>query len=113
MAVELKVMRYDPATDQEPYFDQFEVPVIEEEIWSIMDALDYIHENLDGSLAYYRHSICNHGICARCAVRVNGRNRLACEYPCPSEGKVLIEPSNRNIVKDLVTTTSKAAQDDA
>ena len=32
---------------------------------TVMDLLDYISQNIDPSLGYYRHSVCNHGVCGR------------------------------------------------
>ena len=29
---------------------------------TVMDLLDYISQNIDPSLGYYRHSVCNHGV---------------------------------------------------
>ena len=55
-------------------YDTYEVPLPADGSCSVMDVLDYIYEHLDGTLAYYRHSVCNQGICGRCGVRANGKN---------------------------------------
>lgn len=100
--MKVKVFRFDPAKNQESYFQNFEVPVSSEEKWTVMDVLDYIVHNLDSSLSYYRHSVCNQGICGRCSLKVNGKAELACVYKV-TDTELLLEPKSNNIVKDLVT----------
>ena len=46
----LEVFRYRPEVESEPTFDSFEVPFHPE--WMILDALNYIKDDLDGSLSY-------------------------------------------------------------
>ena len=49
-AVTLEVFRYRPEDDAEPTYESFEVPFHPE--WMILDALNYIKDDLDGSLSY-------------------------------------------------------------
>lgn len=71
---------------------------------TVMDILDYIYEKLDSSLAYYRHSTCNQGICGRCALKLNGRTVLSCmERVDSSLESIFLEPKNQKVVRDLVT----------
>lgn len=71
---------------------------------TVMDLLDYIYENLDHSLAYYRHSTCNQGICGRCALKLNGKTVLSCMEKVDSTLTVItLEPKNNKVVRDLVT----------
>ena len=98
----VKVYRYDPSIGKEAYYQVFKIPVKDEDNWTIMDVLNYISLNLDNTLAYYRHSACNHGICGRCSLKVNGLVRLACIYPARGE-EILLEPKNAKVIKDLVT----------
>ncbi|SBV93156.1 conserved hypothetical protein [uncultured Eubacteriales bacterium] len=82
---------------------QYELPT-DAGIATVMQALDYIYENLDHSLAYFRHSACCQGICGRCAVKVNGRTVLACtEKIDPQTERLLLEPAGQRIIRDLVT----------
>ena len=83
-------------------YDTYEVPLPADGSCSVIDVLDYIYEHLDGTLAYYRHSVCNQGICGRCGVRANGKNGLACVTRVWGE-ELLLEPKNNKVVKDLVT----------
>ena len=58
--IKVTVFRYDPGVDLEPYYQAYEVPW--ETGMSAMTALDYIYNNLDGTLAYYDHAGCDLGI---------------------------------------------------
>ncbi len=70
--------------------------------WVLLDALNYIKDNIDGSLSY-RWS-CRMGICGSCGMMVNGEPKLTCaafvsEY---APGPVRIEPLRYfPIIRDL------------
>lgn len=98
----VKIYRFDPSRDLEGYFDECDIPVTSTDRWTIMDVLDYIALNCDSSLSYFKHSACNHGVCGRCGVRVNGKVKLACTYTI-TEDKLVLEPKSSGIIKDLVT----------
>lgn len=97
----IKVYRFNPESDNSSYFDEFQLPQKKEDKCTAMDILRYIYENLDQTLSFYNHSACNHGICGRCAVKINGKVRLACTYVIDSD-EIIIEPKNNKVVKDLV-----------
>lgn len=103
--MKVRVYRFDPELVAQGRFDEFEVPVpTGEDSWSVMDVLDYISLELDPSLAYYRHSACNHGICGRCVLQVNGKTRLACLHIVDPGQPLVLEPAaKRQRVRDLVT----------
>ena len=48
--IELEVMRYDPEQDEVPRFQKYTVPC--EEDWAILDAINYVKDNIDTTLAY-------------------------------------------------------------
>jgi succinate dehydrogenase/fumarate reductase-like Fe-S protein len=97
--ITVKIFRFDPQSDAQPYYRDYEVPFTEG--MSAMNALDYIYQNLDGSLAYYDHAGCCLGICARCAAKVNGKAGLLCQTPV--DGDLCIEPTTTaGVIKDLV-----------
>ena len=97
--VTIKVFRFDPSVDKEPYFRDYEVPLSAG--MSALDTLDYIYENLDGTLAYYDHAGCTLGICTRCNGRINGKTGLFCRTVV--NGSVTLEPAlKRKVIKDLV-----------
>src|SRR5688572_32992644 len=72
--VTLRVTRYRPEVDAEPSFQEYEVPRHRD--WVILDALNYIKDNLDGTLSY-RWS-CRMGICGSCGMTVDGEPKLTC-----------------------------------
>lgn len=82
-------------------YEEYDVPVRAGA--TVMDILDYIYENLDSSLAYYRHSRCNQGICGRCAVKLDGKTVLACTAVVnPALESVTLSPAGKTVVRDLV-----------
>lgn len=103
--MKVNVYRFDQALLPSGRMDLFDVPVpLTEDHWTAMDVLDYISLHLDPSLAYYKHSACNHGICGRCLIQVNGKPALACLAVVDPAGKLVLEPArNRAKVRDLVT----------
>jgi succinate dehydrogenase / fumarate reductase iron-sulfur subunit len=69
------VRRFNPETDQEAYWENFEVEMYSTD--RVLDGLHKIKWEQDGSLSFRRS--CAHGICGSDAMRINGRNRLACK----------------------------------
>lgn len=101
--MKVTIHRYDPDT-QRKWIDSYEVPVSDGRSLTVMDVLDYISSNLDHTLAYYKHSTCNHGICGRCSVRVNGAVKLACIAQVDTSADLEVAPvPTRTLIRDLVT----------
>jgi succinate dehydrogenase / fumarate reductase iron-sulfur subunit len=73
--VTLIIRRYLPGQDAEPRWEDFDVEVYPTD--RILDALHKIKWEQDGSLTFRRS--CAHGVCGSDAMRINGRNRLACK----------------------------------
>ena len=73
--VTLFVRRFDPETDQEPKWVDYDVEMFGTD--RVLDALHKIKWEQDGSLTFRRS--CAHGVCGSDAMRINGRNRLACK----------------------------------
>jgi succinate dehydrogenase / fumarate reductase iron-sulfur subunit len=71
----LIIRRFDPDVDTEPRWQDFDVEVYPTD--RILDALHKIKWEQDGSLTFRRS--CAHGVCGSDAMRINGRNRLACK----------------------------------
>ncbi len=97
----IEILRYNPETDDKPSYGTFEIPFVED--WSMLDALEYIKDELDSSLAY-RWS-CRMAVCGSCGMVINGTPKLGCEtflrdyYP----NTIKVEPlANFPIEKDLV-----------
>src|SRR5437867_6175430 len=98
--ITLEVTRYNPAHDENPRPDTYEVPLRKE--WVVLDALNYIKDHLDGTLSY-RWS-CRMGVCGSCGMMVNGQPKLTCaaflkDYSTP----IRVEPlANFPVIRDLV-----------
>src|SRR5207247_3990939 len=88
--VALSVARYRPEQESEPTFQTYEVPFRKD--WVILDALNYIKDQLDGSLSF-RWS-CRMGVCGSCGMTVNGQPRLTCAAFLSAEpsGPIRVEP---------------------
>lgn len=98
--IQFKVERFDPQPERH-YLSTYEVPISKGT--TLLDALLYIKEKLDGTLTF-RHS-CRMGICGSCGVNINGKPMLAC-YTQVLDLKVdslIVEPlSGLRIIKDLI-----------
>jgi succinate dehydrogenase / fumarate reductase iron-sulfur subunit len=96
-----RVLRYDPERDRSPHYDKFEVPLTPG--LTVLDALIYIKENLDNSLAY--RASCRMGVCGSCGMMINGFPRLACQTQVKDlkSKTIKVEPlPNYPQLKDLV-----------
>src|SRR6266545_4075927 len=103
--ITLEILRYRPEEEAEPIYQRYEVPFRKD--WVILDALNYIKDNLDGTLSY-RWS-CRMGVCGSCGMMVNGTPVLTCatfmEKFLP--GPIRVEPlANFPVVRDLVIEMS-------
>lgn len=100
MEVTLRIKRYNPDSDVKPVFREYQVEV--ESTDRVLDALNQVKWHHDGTLTFRRS--CAHGICGSDAMRINGRNRLACKVMMGELGrKVTIEPLiGFTVIKDLV-----------
>ena len=102
--VELEIFRYNPETDSEPSFESFQVPYKQD--WLVLDAINYVKDNLDRSLSY-RWS-CHMAVCGSCGMMVNGEPTLTCkaflrDYP----GSIRVEPlANFPVERDLIVDQS-------
>jgi succinate dehydrogenase/fumarate reductase iron-sulfur protein len=93
-SIVVRVRRLANGTDR---YDAFDVPYRK---WMrVLDALNWIAENAATDLAY--RWICGSKMCGTCAVRMNGREVLACWEAV--EPEMTIEPlRNLPVIRDLV-----------
>lgn len=70
---------------------------------TLLAMLNHIKISIDPTLTY-SHS-CRSGVCGSCAVRVNGREQLMCEYK-PSDGDTVEPIRNAPVIRDLVVDSS-------
>lgn len=91
----LRVKRFDPRTDTEPYFESYTVNVHDGA--RVLHVLHAIHDTHDPTLTY--RYCCGTGQCGSCAVLVNGEPVLACMEEA-REG-MTVEPLGIPVIKDL------------
>lgn len=75
MKIVLKVQRFNPETDSAPRFQEYTVEVRANE--RLLDALMSVKRFQDGSLGFRKS--CAHGVCGSDAMRINGKDGLACK----------------------------------
>lgn len=101
MRVRIRILRFDPSCDTEPYLQEFQLEVSPRE--RILDCLNRIRWEQDPTLAF--RSSCGHGICGSDGMLINGVSSLACqrllrEFP---QGEITLEPlPNFRVLRDLV-----------
>jgi len=93
MQLTLVIKRYNPETDSEAYDQSFAVTA--EPTDRLLDVLMHIKQHEDGSLSFRKS--CAHGVCGSDAMRINGKDCLACKTlvrdVADAEGaRVTIEP---------------------
>ena len=94
-----RVFRFDPDSEQKPRYDRFDVAWHEGMV--IAEAMEYIYEHCDPSLAF-RYE-CRTRQCGTCVIEVNGQPVMACKELLGSRREFLLEPiSSLPIIRDLV-----------
>jgi fumarate reductase iron-sulfur subunit len=98
--VKFQILRYRPESDDEAGWQEYEVPCQPD--WVVLDALNYIKDEIDPSLSH-RWS-CRMGVCGSCGMLVNGRPILTCAaFVRDYTEQIRVEPlSNFPVVRDLV-----------
>ena len=72
--VVFEVYRYNPESDQEPHYDEFDVD-LDDCGPMVLDGLLKIKNEQDGGLTLRRS--CREGVCGSCAMNIGGTNTLA------------------------------------
>jgi succinate dehydrogenase / fumarate reductase, iron-sulfur subunit len=101
MKVSLKVFRFNPEKDRKPHYETYKVDAQPTD--RVLDLLEYVKDHFDGTLSYRRS--CAHGVCGSDAIRINGRNYLACKVLVQDikSSKITIEPIlGLKVIKDLI-----------
>ncbi len=99
----VKIYRFDPTVDKEPWYATYEVPP---EGWydlKVIDTVRYIYENYDPGLSFSEE--CDQRLCGICLMLVNKKPVLACD--ALSEKEMVLEPIPKyRVLKDLVVDLS-------
>lgn len=101
MQITLKVFRFNPEQDKKPHFATYEVDADPTD--RVLDLLEYVKGHIDGTLSFRRS--CAHGVCGSDAMRVNGRNYLACKVLVQDLGTrtITVEPIlGLSVIKDMI-----------
>jgi succinate dehydrogenase / fumarate reductase, iron-sulfur subunit len=95
-----KIQRFNPDRDTRAHYEEYKVDL--EQTDRVLDALNEIKWRQDGTLTYRRS--CAHGVCGSDAMRINGRNRLACKILIKDlPDHITVEPMlGFTVIKDLV-----------
>jgi succinate dehydrogenase/fumarate reductase-like Fe-S protein len=95
----LKVFRYDPSIDNAPAYKTYDV------LWKegllLLNALKYIRDNLDETLAF-RDYCCGCSWCMSCMMTVDGKGTQTCSRPLKPGESLVVEPiKGFPVIKDL------------
>jgi len=93
----VRVRRIDPSKGGEATFSEYDVPRTEET--SALDALLYIRDNIDGTLAV--NYSCKKQRCGSCALEIDGKVALGCFTPL-RDGQTIAPLPGFSVVRDLV-----------
>ena len=107
--VTVEVLRYRPEQDANPRMQSYQVPYTED--MSVLQALQYVKDHLDGSLCF-RWS-CRMAICGSCGMMIDGAPQLACQTILRdyNVGPLRIEPLEHfPIERDLVVRCRRLYQ---
>jgi succinate dehydrogenase / fumarate reductase, iron-sulfur subunit len=98
--VDLRLLRFNPETDDKPHFEDYRVEA--DPMERLLDCLHKVKWEKDSSLAL-RFS-CAHGICGSDAMTVNGVNALACKVLVKDlDLPVTVEPMRGlPVIKDFI-----------
>jgi fumarate reductase iron-sulfur subunit len=100
-SITLEVSRYRPEEENEPSWQDYEVPFRKD--WMVLDALNHVKDHLDGTLSY--RWACRMGVCGSCGMMVNGEPVLTCAtyLETCAPGPIRVEPLRGfPVIRDLV-----------
>jgi succinate dehydrogenase / fumarate reductase iron-sulfur subunit len=98
----ITIARFDPISMTEPILQEFRVPYNKGH--TVIDALTYIYQNIDSSLAF--RSSCQAGLCFSCIILIDGKAKCACK--AFMKKKMRLEPLiHKKIIRDLVVELDK------
>ncbi|MDQ0992635.1 succinate dehydrogenase iron-sulfur subunit [Streptomyces sp. V3I7] len=102
ITVTFRIRRFNPEVSAEVHWEDFQLEMDPKE--RVLDGLNKIKWDIDGTLTFRRS--CAHGICGSDAMRINGKNRLACKTLIKDvnpEQPITVEPiKGLAALKDLV-----------
>ncbi|MEU5398759.1 succinate dehydrogenase iron-sulfur subunit [Streptomyces sp. NPDC005963] len=102
ITVTFRIRRFNPEVSEDAVWEDFPIEIDPKE--RVLDGLHKIKWDVDGTLTFRRS--CAHGICGSDAMRINGKNRLACKTLIKDLNPakpITVEPiKGLTVLKDLV-----------
>ncbi len=98
--MKIEIRRYHPHFEPKYIFMSYEIP----EGLTLLEALEHIKSKLDSTLTFSKG--CRSGVCGSCAVRVNEKEVLACEYRVKDGDKIEALKASE-VVRDLIVDMKK------
>lgn len=110
--VKLNILRYDPSTDEAPYYQEYEAEWQDDgetDFMSLLQSLCIAYESCEDPATHDMN--CAAGWCGRCTVMVDGVPRLACWTKAEKGKTYTVEPLRGfPVIKDLVVDKSAVYQ---
>ena len=99
--LQVKIQRSHIGDKSQSYWQTYTVP--RNRATRVLDAIEYIQDELDPGLGYRRH-ICHNLVCQSCTIKVDGHARLTCQAVIrPNVLEIKLEPlSNYKLIRDLI-----------
>jgi len=108
MKIILRIQRFNPESDSKPVYQDYTVEADPTD--RLLDALMHVKRFQDGTLGFRKS--CAHGVCGSDAMRINGKDALACKTlvqdVAETDGAtVVVEPlRNFPVQRDLIVDQS-------
>ena len=102
--LKVKILRIVPGKEKEARYDEFTAQ--EKPRMNVLMILDEIKETIDPSIYY--ESVCRSSICGSCAIKINGKPKLACKTQVSTlPENITLEPLDVfPLIKDLAVDKS-------